>query len=110
MTYLPSFRQILGCIGAERLDAHKIPNVTPFPSVCDAPRCECDVPFLGDILREYAGTREDGLRATYYLEDANTLPPEAGVRARSLRSLHERSAACPGYHQAPHPIENIDES
>ena len=83
--------------------------MTPFPNVREAPGCECDDPFLGDILREYAGTREGGLRATDYPEDANTLRPEVGVRNWRLKSLREGSAGCSGYAQAAHLIEDINE-
>ena len=70
-----------------------------FPNVREAPRCECDVPLLRDILQEYAGTWKDGLCAADSPEDANTLSPDVEVHIWSLESLREGSAGPSDCHQ-----------
>ena len=80
-----------------------------FPNIREAPGCECDVPLFGDVLREYAGTRKDGLRAADSPENANTLSPEVEVHIWSFKCLHDGSAGRSDYHQAAHLVEDIDE-
>ena len=54
-TYLLDFRQIIGYICTECLDAHTVPIVAPFPNLRKVHGCEWDVPLPGDIFGECVG-------------------------------------------------------
>ena len=47
---LLDFCQVIGSVGTERLDAHRISIAAAFPDICKSTRGERDVSFLRDIV------------------------------------------------------------